>query len=436
MKSLTYDPPIVWQEINDGNPYTPWSWQEEHVHSRVDAKRLILACGRRSGKTTAIKAEIVREALKPQEEHFGMLHSPYIYVIAPNYELTMKVWEPVWNLFVGRAAPLRHLYKSHDKTRKLIELITGGRIQAKSADDPTGLQGDRVTAAFVDEAQDLNPDAWASFMPALADTDGRLVAIGIPKGKGNFRTYWQIGQEDDDRYYSASVTSLEHPYIDHDDLEEFKRDLTEAQFRQQYLAEWVEDDGQVFRNIDDCFDGDWAEPNGSQYLMGLDIGKMEDYTVAYVIDIKKMHIVARDRFNGLDYTLLGPRIAGLYKKYNCQTVHLDGSGVGETVADILRNEGCSVTSFKFTNQSKATLVSTLAAEIEHGRVHFPKDDEILKKELELFEGVVLAGGAVKYGHPVGYHDDSVMAAGLAVLKAKKRKNTSSMARRSDYLTFG
>jgi len=433
---LTYEFPNVWTEINDGQAYDPWPWQDLHVHSRSDSKRLILACGRRAGKTTAIKAEIVREALKPLEEHFGMVHAPYIYVIAPNYELTMKVWEPVWNLFVGRGAPLRHLYKSHDKTRKLIELVTGARLQAKTADDPTGLQGDRVTAAFVDEAQDINPEAWASFMPALADTDGRLIAIGIAKGKGNFRTYFQIGQEDNPRYYSASVTSLAHPNIDEDDLEEFRRDLTEAQFRQQYLAEWVEDDGQVFRNIDACFDGDWAEPKGSQYLMGLDIGKIEDSTVAYVIDIKTMSIVARDRFHGLDYTLLGPRIAGLYKKYKCQTIHLDGTGVGEPVADILRSEGCSITSFKFSNQSKAILVSTLAAEIEHGRVHFPKDDEILKKELELFEGTVLAGGAVRYGHPVGYHDDSVMAAALAVMKAKKRKNTTSMARRSDYLTFG
>ena len=436
MTSLTYEFPNVWTEINDGQAYDPWPWQDLHVHSRSDSKRLILACGRRAGKTTAIKAEIVREALKPLEEHFGMVHAPYIYVIAPNYELTMKVWEPVWNLFVGRGAPLRHLYKSHDKTRKLIELVTGARLQAKTADDPTGLQGDRVTAAFVDEAQDINPEAWASFMPALADTDGRLIAIGIAKGKGNFRTYFQIGQEDNPRYYSASVTSLAHPNIDEDDLEEFRRDLTEAQFRQQYLAEWVEDDGQVFRNIDACFDGDWAEPKGSQYLMGLDIGKIEDSTVAYVIDIKTMSIVARDRFHGLDYTLLGPRIAGLYKKYKCQTIHLDGTGVGEPVADILRSEGCSITSFKFSNQSKAILVSTLAAEIEHGRVHFPKDDEILKKELELFEGTVLAGGAVRYGHPVGYHDDSVMAAALAVMKAKKRKNTTSMARRSDYLTFG
>tara|TARA_R110002153_G_scaffold211463_4_gene364109 strand:- start:528 stop:1826 length:1299 start_codon:yes stop_codon:yes gene_type:complete len=430
------DYPAIWQFINDGDPYDPWGWQAEHVHNRSDSKRLILACGRRAGKTTAIKAEIVREALQPRKEQFGVYHAPYIYVIAPNYELTMKVWEPVWNLFVGPGAALRDYYASHDKTRKLIELQNGARIQAKSADDPTSLQGDRVTAAFVDEAHDLNPEAWGNFMPALADSDGRLVAIGIARGKGNFRTYWQIGQEADPRYYSASVTSLEHPNITEDALEEFRRDLTDAQFRQQYLAEWVEDDGQVFKNFDDCFDSDWESPQDSQYLMGLDLGKIHDFTVAYVVDVAKMQFVATDRFNGLDYTLLGPRIANLYKRYNCQTIHLDGSGIGEPVADILRKEGCSVSSFKFTNQSKATLVSTLAAEVEHGRVHFGKDDDVLRREMELFEGSVLPGGAIKYSHPPGYHDDSIMAAGLAVMKAKRRQGTASGVMKRDYVTFG
>jgi phage terminase large subunit-like protein len=430
------DFPAIWEFINDGDPYDPWDWQAEHIHTQAHKKRLILACGRRAGKTTAIKAEIVREALQPRKEQFGVYHAPYIYVIAPNYELTMKVWEPVWNLFVGPGAPLRDYYAGHDKTRKLVELQNGARIQAKSADDPTSLQGDRVTAAFVDEAHDLNPEAWANFMPALADSDGRLVAIGIARGKGNFRTYWQVGQEQDPRYYSASVTSLEHPNIDEAALEEFKRDLTDAQYRQQYLAEWVEDDGTVFKNFDECFDSEWEEPQESHYLMGLDLGKIEDYTVAYVVDIGRMQFVATDRFNGLDYTLLGPRIANLYKRDRCQTVHLDGSGIGEPVADMLRNEGCAVSSFKFTNDSKARLVSTLAAEVEHGRVHFGKNDEVLKKEMELFEGSVLPGGGVKYSHPPGYHDDAVMAAGLAVMKAKKRQGTASGVMRRDYVTFG
>ena len=57
------DFPAIWEFINDGDPYDPWDWQAEHIHTQAHKKRLILACGRRAGNTTAIKAEIVREAL-------------------------------------------------------------------------------------------------------------------------------------------------------------------------------------------------------------------------------------------------------------------------------------------------------------------------------------------------------------------------------------
>ena len=169
--------------------------------------------------------------------------------------------------------------------------------------------------------------------------------------------------------------------------------------------------------------------------MGLDIGKLNDYTVAYVVDIPSMSFVAMDRFSGLDYTVLVPRITNMFHAFNCQTIHMDASGVGEPVVDMLRREGCSVSPFKFSTASKATLISTLAAEIEHKRVHFLKDDEQLRKELNLYEGKVMAGGQIRYSAPVGYHDDCVIAAALTVSKAKKRRNTSRGANAGSYLTF-
>ena len=65
-----------------------------------------------------------------------------------------------------------------------------------------------------------------------------------------------------------------------------------------------------------------------------------------------------------------------------------------------------------------------------------ENDEILKKEMGLFEGTVLPGGGVKYSHPPGYHDDSIMAAGLAVMKAKRRRGSASGVMKRDYVTFG
>ena len=77
-----------------------------------------------------------------------------------------------------------------------------------------------------------------------------------------------------------------------------------------------------------------------------------------------------------------------------------------------------------------------AAEIEHKRVHFLKEDTQLYKELGLYEGKVISGGAIRYSAPSGYFDDCVIAAALAIDKLKRRRNTSRSAMRGDYLSFG
>jgi hypothetical protein len=425
------------------NGYEPFHWQAQHIHARPE-KRIVAACGRRSGKSTAIVAEAWRELVKPPRMVGGVEHKSLVYIIAPNYELTMRVWEPfvrscISDPMLSEAPPLSDMVSLYNKERRLIELKSGARIQAKSADNEVSLQGDRVTAAIVDEAHDVPDSARNEFMPALTDSRGRLIAIGVPQSNNWFRSYWERGQStdsSDSEFYSFSVPTTENPFIDPAVVEDARLEYPDIEFRQRFLAEWAEAEGKVFKNINDCFDGVLSEREaGHHYLMGLDIAKQHDYTVAYVIDIKDMSIVASDRFNGLSYTALGPRVASLFKKYRCQTVHMDATGVGEAAKDILIDEGCNVTSFKFTNQSKAQLVNTLVAEVEHGRVHFPQNDEQLRRELQLFEGKVMAGGSVQYSAPPGYFDDCVMAAALAVLLAKQRQPRKININKK-YITFG
>ena len=238
------------------------------------------------------------------------------------------------------------------------------------------------------------------------------------------------------RMRDCIVWHLIQKFIDINEIEAMREELTENEYRQHYLAEWAEDDGQVFRSYQDLFTTETPLIPDGRYIMGLDIGKLHDYTVAYVVDINTGEFVDMDRFSGVDYTTLGPRIAGLYHDYGCQTIHMDASGVGEPVMDMLRQENCSVSPFKFTNESKSRIIAGMAAEIEHKRVHFLKEDTQLFKELGLYEGKVVSGGAIRYSAPSGYFDDCVIAAALAIDKLKRRRNTSRNAMRGDYLSFG
>lgn len=423
--------------MNGGEPYNPLPWQERHIHASSGKYRTVaLACGRRAGKTDGLIPEVVRECFKSPKTVWGKTQYPVIYICGPTNELAQRIWTPIWNLFVpddkgDYQPPLGDFHQEHDKNRGYIKLINGTEIFRKSGDDPRSAQGQRVTAAFVDEAQDMNEEFWANLIPALSDAPGTLWCIGIARGKGRFRSYWMAGQEGDPAYYSASVPSEANPilkdtasklgfptvadYLEHD----FGRSMTENEKRQHFMAEWVEEDGQVFKNFEKSFTGEWEEPKlltidagtdkehvipAVPYIMSLDVAQTIDYTVAYIGDVSRETLVARERFQGVDYMVQGERLANLYRKYHCKFIVMDSTGVGKGLADILRSLGCSVIEFVLGAKSKSELINTFAAEVERGHVTFPKGDSVLLAEMKMYEATV-NGNGVRYSAPPGYHDD-------------------------------
>jgi len=454
-----YNP--IWSVLNKGQEYTPFAWQAQHIHRPIDLgfKRIICASGRRSGKSTAVVAEVARAALAPPVTVEGMTHHPVIYIVGPTSETAMRVWEPIWAAFVppedgSYEPPLGFLHAWHDKSRGVIGLKNGARIYRKTADDPRSLQGERVTLIIVDEAQEVTDEAFAVMMPGLADSDGVLIAIGITKGRGRFRSYWARGQSRDEvqdegesrpsRFYSSSVPTTANPIFKAKAREEgktpedyvremFAEDLTEQEFNQQYLAKWVSEDGLVFSNFERLFTP--IGECGGPYIMGLDIGKMHDFTVAYVVDVKTGQFVDRLRVNKIDYIQQVPKIINLYQKWNCRFAHMDTNGVGQAPAEMLTEAGCSVIPFKWSNDSKQALVNIMVREVEKGNFHFMPDDDVLKREMGMFEASITASGVIKYEAPRGYFDDCVIAAALAIAKCAENRGMAEHAIRGHYVSF-
>ena len=467
MTTLTYSRPIWWEVLNGGEPYQPLPWQERHIHVPSGKHRIIaLACGRRAGKTDGVIPEVVRACFGPTVTVLGKSHSPIIYICGPTNELAQRVWSPIWDLFVPDdkgtyVPPLGDFHVEHDKNRGYIKLANGTQIYRKSGEDPRSAQGERVTFAVVDEAQDMNEEFWAKLLPSLADAPGELWCIGVAVGKNRFRSYYMAGQEGDPAHYSASVPSEANPilvetatrlgfpsvadYLEH----EFGRSMTEKEKRQMFYAEWQEEDGQFFRNFEKCFTGEFEPPRlrnvgtedepqmvaAAPYIMGLDVAQTMDYTVAYIGDVSRGQIVAVDRSQGIDYVTQCERIANLYHEYHCLFIHMDDTGVGKAVADILRSKGLSVIGYTFSSRTKSELLNTFNAEIERGNVILPKADTVLFNEMKMFE-VKVSGTTIKYEAPAGYHDDAVVAAALLVFKMSRNRGMSSSPVRKPYVTWG
>lgn len=461
MTEISYEYPSLWAVLNRGKPYEPLSWQAQHLHSQVDKglKTIVLACGRRSGKSTAVVAEVAREVVKDPVTVMGVEHSPIVYIIGPTAETSMRVFQPVWNAFVpsddgSYIPPLGFLYRNHDKNRGLIELTNGAQIFRKTADDPRSLQGERVTLAIPDEAHEIQEEAWENLLPALADSDGRLIPIGVCKGRGRFRSMYFAGQGMDPAIYSASVSTLANPIfserakaLDEDPVEYLRRQpyasqLTDEEFERQYLAKWTDEEGQVFTNFEHLFTANGIPRLDAKHVMSLDLGKMHDFTVAYVGDVVNSEFVSRLRFNKIDYVDQVPRIADLYHTYDCRFIHMDTNGPGEAPAELLRQQGCNIVPFKWSNESKQALVSVMVREVQKGEVRFLKDDEPLKKEMGMFEGSISPGGLLKYEAPKGFYDDCVISAALLIQqmarmrqRARREHNQWSYLQSSEPVTL-
>ena len=83
-----------------------------------------------------------------------------------------------------------------------------------------------------------------------------------------------------------------------------------------YLAEFIEGAGQVFRNVRESAVLQPAAPvPGEDYCAGLDLARVNDYTVLVVMDSKR-RVVHWDRFTRVDWKTQVGRIATVTKKYS------------------------------------------------------------------------------------------------------------------------
>lgn len=285
-------------------------------------------------------------------------------------------------------------------------------------------QGNTFSRVYLDESQNIPDEFWTNLRPALGVRMARVFAFGTPDpvvDSSWFKGLFLRGQDEEQTdYYSYSIPCTLNKWLPFDDIEDAAATLTESEFRKKYLGEWVDDDGTVFPNADAAFTGDYSNPvAGHSYVIGLDLAKHEDFTVAYVVDrsVRPKQVVHRYRINHLNYEDVANQVAAIHRKYHA-VVKVDVTGVGDAVADMLRARQVSLSPYLFSNKEKERLVSHLQRAFQRNEIVVPKQDRQLLRELGAFRRVVSKAGNVQYSAPVGFNDDCVMALGLANLASE------------------
>jgi hypothetical protein len=394
--------------------YTPHPGQLE-IHLDQHSRRVV-ACGVRWGKTMCAAMEGLAAAMAPRKQSMG-------WVAAPTYDLANKVFRVL--VHCAHEHLKYHIVRYSESSGVLVlRNMAGGlsEIRAMSADNPVSLLGEGLDWLIVDEASRLKPEIWQSHLSQrLIDKKGWALLISTPNGKGYFHELYRLGQGHDPAYRSWNYPSWTNPLLDAKLIEDQRRQVPERVFHQEYGAQFIDGAGAVFRYVREAATGELQEPvEYAMYFAGLDLAKTEDYTVLVILD-RQGQVVAMDRFHRLDWSIQVQRICAMTERYNNAEMCVDSTGVGEPIYEELRKAGCNARAYPFTVKSKAALIEHLSIKLEKRELVLPRTQLMpqLVDELEAFAYSVTDQGNHRSAAPYGFHDDCVIALGLAAWSLKR-----------------
>lgn len=374
------------------------------------AKRKVIVAGRRGGKTTGVAILAADMFMKGRR----------ILEAAPTQDQTERFWEVVKDYF---EEPIDAGFIYKNETKRLLELPNGGRLRTKTAWDADSLRGDYADLLILDEFADMDVDAWDKVgAPMLLDNDGDAIFIGTPKRRNHFfRMYQQAIGDDTGRWGAWHFTSYDNPHLSKQALDEITKDMTQSAYKQEIMAEFLEGEGQVFRNINACMGAELhpkvEKHQGHRIVAGVDWAKQHDYTAISVGCADCRQELAKDRFNKIDYHFQRRRIEALVNKYNINTLLVELNSIGEPNFEEMQRSGLPVSGFTTTAASKPPLIENLALALEKQEWQF-QSDSVWTGELEAYEMKTSSNtGRPSYSAPEGMHDDTVIARALMLRAA-------------------
>jgi hypothetical protein len=368
----------------------------------TDHRYAIIEATTKSGKTVGAMAWLVEQGIQGRE-------GQNFWWVAP-----VRAQAQIPFRRVKRGMP-PSLYTANEAELTLT-LANGAILKFLGADNPDSLYGEDVYAAVIDEASRCKEEAWHAVRTTLTATRGPLRIIGNVKGRRNWA--YQLARRaeaGESGMHYAKITAhdaVAAGILESDEVADAQRQLPDAVFRELYMAEPSDDQGNPFgiRAIAEC-----VQPLSTQTptAWGWDLAKSQDWTVGIALDTDRT-TCRYERFQ----RSWQDTIRVIRDDTRDVPALVDSTGVGDPILEALQVEHHNFEGFKFSSGSKQQLMEGLAVAIQQHQVGYP--DGPIRAELDAFEYVYTRTG-VHYSAPEGMHDDCVCALALAVERATRFK---------------
>ena len=161
---------------------------------------------------------------------------------------------------------------------KVIELSNGSTIRMGSVNQVDSCVGRSYDLIIFDEAALADGrDAFnVALRPTLDKDNSKALFISTPRGKNNwFAEFWYRGFSDEySEWASIRATYKENPRMSESDIAEARKSTSEAEFRQEYEADFNIYEGQIWTFDREACLANFSELDTSKMDMfaGLDVG--------------------------------------------------------------------------------------------------------------------------------------------------------------------
>lgn len=202
--------------------FEPDPWQAALL--RAAPQNALWNCCRQSGKSTLAALLAYHQAT--------FLADSLVLVLSPSLRQSGELFRKVSELHRAAGAP------APQETQLTLTLANNSRIVSLPGTEKTIRGYSGATLLLVDEAARCDDDLFASVLPMLAVSGGRMICASTPFGKRGF--FWQEWSEGGDTWQRVRVPATEVPRISPAFLEQVQRTIGEHWFRQEFMCEFLD----------------------------------------------------------------------------------------------------------------------------------------------------------------------------------------------------
>ena len=299
------------------------------------------ALSRRQGKTYI--ANIIGQLV-------SLVPGSNILIMSPNYSLSQISFDLQRTL-------IKHfdLEVTKDNAKdKVIEISNGSTVRMGSVNQVDSSVGRSYDLIIFDEAAltDGEEAFNVSLRPTLDKDNSKAIFISTPRGKTNwFAKFFDRGFSDEfPEWCSIKATYKDNPRMSQHDVDEARKSMSDAEFKQEYEADFNTYEGQIWNfNAEECV-ADLSELNteGMDIIGGLDVGFRDPTAfcvIAYDWDSGKYYVL--DEYYDSEKTTEkhAEEIRDQIHKHNIDYIYID-SAAQQTRFDFAQNYDISTINAK------------------------------------------------------------------------------------------